>query len=219
MEASVTDQGEQQVQGGEGGGEAAAAPGPDLSPLMDRFEQFTQDVTGRLDGLEQQRQQAPEAGAEEEGGEDGSWDELLNADDLSPEQAQAALDSMIEKRASGLVAPLQERLDRMDLEREAADLEEEFPELMDEAKAEQAVKAARQQAAQMGNPDLAGRPSFIGLVYKASKADQIAASEVPADGGGHVQLEGGGGAAPPASEEDVRKGIVQAGGGNGFWTG
>lgn len=102
------------------------------------------------------------------------------------------------------------------LARDAQDLETRFPELRDQQAAQAAVDASTKFAESIGMPELAGLPQVVELVYKASKVDAAAASEVPA-GGDHIGLEPGSGAAP-VPQADVAQGILAAGRAPSFFT-
>lgn len=218
----------------DGGGEAAApaaapaAPAFDPQVLNQRFDELAH-------GLETLAQRVPEPQApappDPFDGVDVSG--LIGSNDgIDPDEARAALGEMIQ-RAQGdttdqlmqqVVAPLMQRIDAMETRGVALDVEQRNPELATKDGATAALQASAEFVGQLGLPQdvaakLAGHPLMAEVMYRASRAQQQAAQEVPADGQPGVQLEGGGGAGQPGTnaEDNPATRIVNARQQSGGW--
>lgn len=221
---------------GEGQGEAQEGQegqGFDLSPVLDRMDQFEQ----RFDGLEQR---LPEETPEGEGpeGEDQLYitpdgavvDEFGNPAEgynegyeqdpqammqQALQQQEQRLRQEYEQKLQEQIGPLQERFQDMDL----GALEERYPQLRDQQTAESTLRAAEQRAEAYGKPELAKNAQFLEETYLAGLARERGLSEVPADseepGFG---LEQPGAQTPGEPEEDPGQRIVDARGPRSFWT-
>lgn len=226
-EGTAVDGGAEQVAAGGAGGEAGG--GSDFGPIFERFDQLgasVQDIGERVGQFEHLMSSGEEFGFAEEPdlasmlGLGGAGDEYgYEPDAMQAEQAQRVL-QLIGQRDQAMqqqLASIGQELADLRLARGAEDLEQRYPELQEPDAARAAVQAATQWAEGVGQPELALNPSVVELVYKASKADERAAAEVPAGGEGFVRLEGGGGAVPAPNQVDDATRIVQAGGGSTAW--
>lgn len=226
MEASEAAAAVEEGAGGESAGGEAQESGPDYGPLMERMEQFQGEVTGRLDQLQQGGQDDGEGVehdldpisalfASDEADDVGDLPDFLQEQaEQHPQVDPQALLTAVQQAAQQTIQPFVERQMEAERDREAAALEEQYPELADEQIANKVVAEsvelvtpmAQQLAAQMGNPEAApaiaemiGKsPAMAEMVYKASKADMSAAQETPAGADeGEAALETGAG---PAQE-------------------
>ena len=206
-------------------GAAESGDGAGGEKLFQAFEQFQQQMTGRLDGLEQ-RLPAP-ADEEDDGYEDDGFDPAaffeegqFSDDDftddgtLSTEAQMRALADMQRAIVREEMAPIHEAREQDRRDREATALEERYPELADEQNARAYVEEAVAAAQSLGQPLLAREPSFLEMVYLAAKARERAGQEIPAGGAPGVTLETGPGGSPGAggSDDDAGDRIVAAGG-------
>jgi hypothetical protein len=190
------------------GGEAAEGEqgGIDFSPVFERFEQ----LTPRLEGLEQTVSRLAEP-AEEEGGDEFEIDlDSLYGPPEDGEQQERQLDpqalqSMIDARAQQLLQqhldPLQQQVRSIQVGLDAEALTARYPDLAKEEVAGPVVEQARALAEAMGNPALAQNTQFVEVIYKAQMADARAAGERPAGAEEGFELERAGGAGPAAGEE------------------
>lgn len=192
MERSIIDNFTSLVKGNPDDGRPQVDPNDPLAAFLADPE-IPDDGLAELLGEQPQQQQVP--------------DQFAQAIRALAQQRQE--DRQEFERLAGFVQQQQ-------LARDAQDLETRYPELRDQQAAQAAVDAAAKFAESVGMPDLAGLPQVVELVYKASKVDAFAASEVPA-GGDHIGLEPGSGAAP-VPQADVAKGILAAGQGSNFFT-
>lgn len=203
--------------------EAAPESGVDLSPLMDRLDEVSSDFGSRLESLEGR---LPEPTAEPE---PDPWAELIGSPEPEPEEPavdprqfvqalQQATQASTQQQVEQIVGPLMSEVQQMRVNQAAQDLETRYPDLKDPEVAASAVEQAMEWAARMGQPGQAPHPALVELAFLASKAQQAAQSEVPADGA-NVTLEGGGGAPHQSqlTDADVGRRILSAysGSGNG----
>lgn len=210
---------------GEGGGEAAEAVvgGPDLSPVLERLDEVVsrQETFGsELAALRAQ----PEAEAEPDDGlADFDFSGLYDTPgEMDEAQAARVLQGLVQQQMTPAleqaVGPLAEQLQQMRVESDARALIEQYPELGDPSVAEAVTKRADEMAKEIGNPDLAQSRQFIELVFKAQKADQRAAGEVPVGDLQSQSLEGGAGAVPGGADgQSIAQQIVGSRSRSSFW--
>lgn len=130
-----------------------------------------------------------------------------------PQAAQQFLNQMVQAQMQPLMQQMQQQDQQMRALRnslDARDLEEQYPELRDEGKAEATMQLAANEAQRIGRPDLATDPAFIELTFLAEKARNSAAQEQPAGTAPEVGLEGAGGGQPQQPEEDPGERIARA---------
>lgn len=183
------------------------------------IEQLGDQLGSRFDEFADRFQQAPEPEQEPSYDDFGGVDpnDLYDDEgDMDPEAAQRLLAQMTGQQVEKAVGPLMEKIHRMEVQRGAERLEQEFPELQEPEVAQATLKAVDDYAAEIGRPDLREDPGFIRLVYLAQKSSERASQEVPA-GTAADGLESASGAAAPAPEIDPAQRIVQAGRGDSFW--
>ena len=145
----------------------------------------------------------------DQGGQDGYpqqyWDGTQYGEQdlqqMAPQQAEQAamqqLQQYIGSAVNQAIAPFQQR----ELQREAQQLEQRYPDLAKPEVAGPLVQQAQSYAHELGHPELGTNPRFIENFYLAQQARDRAAQETPADGDKGVHLEGGG-AVPSGQEED-----------------
>lgn len=195
---------------------------PDFGPLMEQFDSRFGDITARLDALAPAEEPAEDVDpwVQEYGHlfEEPEQEQDLQQQAAGDAQALQALQALAQRTQGQdhAVQQVMQRLEQMELREQATQLMERYPELREQQHATQALEAAAQAAASLGRPELANSPGLVELVYRASRADALAQSGVPA-GDEHVRLEGGGGAAPTPQDENVGQGIVAAMGGGSIW--
>lgn len=232
MEASEATTGIEEGAGGETGGGQEETSGPDYGPVMDRINEVREELTGRFDQMQQ--------GGEGEGSQEEldpitalfATDEADAAGDLpdflqdpaaqNPQIDPQHLLQAVQQAAQQTIAPFVQQQQEAERDREAAALEEQYPELQDEKIASQVVQEsvqlvtpmAVQLAQQIGNPEAApmiaemiGKsPAMAEMVYKASKADMSAAQETPAGADeGEAALETGAGPAQNSGGDDANR--------------
>lgn len=214
--------------GAEGAGGEADAGGGDR--LFSAFQQFQQQMDGRLGALEDRLpQQEAEADYEDDSFDAGQFfddshftdDDFTDEGTLSPEAQMRALAEMQRAIVREELAPVMEAREQERRDREAVALEQKYPELADEQTAVRYVQEGVQAAEALGNPALAREPAFLEMVYLAAKARERAGQEIPAGSTSGVSLETGPGGSPAPAEgnEDAAKRIVAAGRRGGFRTG
>lgn len=208
----------------DGGAQETASSGVDFTPLMEHLD-------GRLESFGQQLRDelAPAPEPQEPVDE---WAEEFGhlfpdpAAEVEPQaqqqesQALAALQALAQRTQGQdqVMQQLAQEVSQMRLQSEVSQLVEQYPELNDPGVSQQVADETARFAAEIGMPQLAGSPRLAGLVYRASRADALAQSGVPAGGDAHVQLEVPGGAGQaPAADENVGQRIVQSMGGGGLW--
>lgn len=190
------------------------------------IEQLGEQFSSRFDevaNLIQSQQEQPEPESDDDYGYQPEFDaEQLYDDDgeMDPQAAQQLLQQMVgqhsQQAVQEAVGPLMERINNMEIQRQAESLEAEFPELQKEEVAGAVLQAAEQHAAEIGQPELGRNPAFVRVVYLAQKAADRAAGEVPA-GTQPDGLEAAGGAVAPTPQVDPADGIVAARNRNSFW--
>lgn len=206
-----------------GGAEGADGGDAGGDRLFSAFEQFQQQMDGRLGAIEQR---IPEAPAEEPEYEDDPFDASQFFEDsrftdedftedgaLSPDAQMRALAEMQRAIVREELQPVLEAREQERRDREATALEERYPELADEQTAVRYVQEGVQAAQALGNPALAREPAFLEMVYLAAKARERAGQEIPAGSTSGATLETGpgGSPAPAQGDEDAAKRIVNAG--------
>lgn len=206
----------------EGAAESAEQNGqsaePDYTPIYERLDQMKADLGSELEERMAQFQPAPQE--EPDPVRDDLQRVLEAGDDVSPEQAQAVIDQMVERKAQGMVEPLMQELQSLRGYLDGKELEEKYPEFKDSGKAQAAAqKAAELAYERTGDEQLAGylgnQGWFIELAHLADAARQRAADEGSA-GEQEVELESAGAAAPGQGEDPddlLRKAIRESDGG------
>jgi hypothetical protein len=194
--ASGDGQGTQQADGGQQEGLDANALAAELAQSRATQQEMYQWMQDNLRPGETQQQETPEATEPEP--LDLSW-----LDPESPsfdpnamaQQLSGLVESAVEQRVQQATAPVQEQVQQMRREQEAAALIGEFPELADEDTTAKLLDTAKQYAQTVGHPELANEPWFWRTTYVMGRAmDQ--AQEEQADGPAPAHLESGSGAAP-----------------------
>lgn len=197
---------EQTTEGAETAPQTTEA-GLDLSPVLQRFD----DLGSRTERMEQQLSEFLTAQQpEQESGEEFDFGSLFG-DPEEPEVGQQpqvnadAMQQLIDQRAQTLLderfGPLMERVQGIEVSLDAEALAARYPELGVRETAEPVIQAAQQLAEELGNPQLVNNMKFVEAIYKAQKADRLAADEKPAGADNGFELERGGGAGPAAAEE------------------
>lgn len=199
---------EQTTEGTESAPETTGA-GLDLSPVLQRFD----DLGSRTERMEQQLSEFMSGQQpEEESGEEFDFTSLFGEPE-EPEVGQQqypqvnaeAMQQLIDQRAEALMeqrfGPLMERVQGIEVSLDAEALAARYPELGNRETAEPVVQAAQQLAEELGNPQLVNNMKFVEAIYKAQKADRLAADEKPAGSDNGFELERGGGAGPAAADE------------------
>jgi hypothetical protein len=195
--ASGDGQGTQQADGGQQSeGLDANALAAELAQSRVTQQEMYQWMQENLRPQEAQQQETPEATEPEP--LDLSW-----LDPESPsfdpnamaQQLSGLVESTVEQRVQQATAPVQEQVQQMRREQEAAALIGEFPELADEDTTAKVLETAKTYAQTVGHPELANEPWFWRTTYVMGRAmDQ--AQEEQADGPAPAHLESGSGAAP-----------------------
>jgi hypothetical protein len=195
--------GSEQAQGGEAQGQA-----PDQSAVI---AQLAEALPGLQDTQEQMRQFLSQQGEQAQEAEPPAPEapqqpdlSFLEDPNVSLETAQSRLNEVIQDTARQMMAeqlaPLQEQVSNIDIERHAEALMQEFPDLRDDATAKSVMDAAETYAKNMGNPELVANPQFVRVIYLAGRAAQHA-QEQGAQGAPDVAtLEGAGGASPAGQQ-------------------
>jgi hypothetical protein len=155
----------------------------------------------------------------------GGYPDPYGVGEMSDQQAQQVLGQMFQQQ----LAPVQQQMQALadqnkqlmqqhqefELDRGAEMLEQKYPDLQDETKANALVEHAGKLAQELGRPDLVGVPSFLELAHKAQLADERAAGETPATSS--PALESASGASLAGGEDDPRERIKAAGGKSSLW--
>lgn len=196
------------TEGAPAGSEGTQDTGLDLGPVMGRFD----ELGSRTERMEQQLSEFLTAQQpEEEGDDEFDLSSLFTSDDepepeqqrgqLDPQALQALMDQRLQSALEERLGPVAQQVQGMQVQLDAEALTARYPELADQAIAKPVVDAARSLAVEMGNPDLAHNMKFVEAIYKAQKADRLAAGEVPVGGTQGFELERAGGAGPTAGDE------------------
>jgi hypothetical protein len=212
-----------QAAGDAGGGNGEAqgeGQGPDLSGMVDQIGQIASGQEEMRQYLASNPWQQPEAEpeAQQDEGLDLSWLDPNAQQYEDPAQVAQRLNDQIsgavEQRVQALTDPMREQMAEMRRDQQARDLAAEFPEIATDEMANQIAGPgglAAQMADQLGQPGLAAEPSFWRLVYMAHK--QAEQANNGSDGPGAAPLESAGGPGPAQqTNEDIVKGIMEAGG-------
>lgn len=220
MEASVAG-------GQQAGGDAGQAQqgqqgqGQDAGDVLARLDALAGGIGEMQSYLQSQpwQQQDGQQGGEQEQQDDGIDLSFLDAADpadpaYDPQQAaqaiQTAMQQAVQQAVQQQVTPLQEQQAEMRREREAEHLVAEIPDLADPETAERTVRAARELADSLGQPELANEPKFWRLAHFALQTAEQANTE-GSDDPGAAHLEGGAGATQGgASRVDLGDAIVNA---------
>lgn len=205
------------------GGEQGQQQGANFDGLMDHINSQFEDFGTRLDALASPAEEP----AEEPDLFMEKYGHLFEEPGAETQQQEQAGDVLARQALQDLAArdqqreqqfqELMQRVGAQELNREADQLIEKYPELRDPTTAAAVVEQAAQTAQQLGMPQLASSAGFAELVYRASKADALAQSGVPAGGDEHVPLEGAGGAGSAPQDADVGQGILNAMGAGPLW--
>lgn len=196
---------------------APESDAPDLGRLIESFDSFRDDISSRLDGLEQGLQWEPEQEPTQpqapQQWQPAPQDIDPNTGQLTPDAQLAQLRAFIQQEAEGLLNERMSSQQEAQLEQQrnayADQLEERIPALRDPRFQEEMVQATVNFAQSIGRPDLAGEPRLLEQLYWAAQAQQRGEQETPADA--QVHLETGGSAAPAQDPEadDVGDRIVE----------
>jgi hypothetical protein len=136
------------------------------------------------------------------------------------ERVLAVIREEAQRAAQASIMPQLEAQERARRRSEGLSLVEDYPDLKDATKAHELVGRARQWAADLGIPQMAGEPGFVELVHLAGMQIAAAQQAMPAAPGGvppaqqqpGVTLETPGGTPPPpAPGNDAAARIVAAG--------
>jgi hypothetical protein len=210
---------------GEGGGESAETPAS-LDRLMESFETFKGEVSGRFDTLSKQIPK-PSADEEDDGEgddedfegysfdfEDNDFDET---GDLTPDAQMRALQGMIQQAVADAQRPMLEQQAAERRMSQSNALEDKYPQLKEDDFQDEMIEKTIAFAKQIGAPALAREPALLEIVYLAHRAQEKAGDEVSAGDEREVKLEHGGAArANAAGERDDGDAIVKAAGGGKF---
>lgn len=208
----------------QGEGQAQGAPGQDVSQLADLLGQQGQSLEEMRSFLAS-NPWAPQQQGEGEGDQGGEIDlSFLDDPALAPEALQQqmtqTIGGLVDQRAQALVAPVQQQLAEMQRAQEARDLLGEFPEMAEEATAQQVVKMAHEWASEHFPPEIAKviaqKPATWRAVYMMGRAAESANAEQQGSGDpGAAHLESGAGAGPGQSQVDLKTMIMNGGGARG----
>lgn len=221
--------------GGAAGGEGAAQgqaqgegqaqqSGPDVSQLADLLGQQGQSLEEMRNFLASNpwAAQPQQEGEGEQGAEiDMSYldDPTLDTAALQ-QQMQSQIGGLVDQRAQALVAPVEAKMAEMERRQEARDLLGEFPEMAEEATAQQVVKMAHEWANENFPPEIARviaqKPATWRAVYMMGRAAESANGEQQGSGDpGAAHLESGAGAGPGQAPVDLKQMIMNGGGTRG----
>jgi hypothetical protein len=222
-ETTTTQAGAEQASEGQGGEAAAGQVQTDqLAPVLERLNELggqLGEVRPLLEQLRPQEQQ--QAQAEPEG-----FDGLVDAEGyLDVDALNKRMESMVEQRLNTALAGDREQLQHVQnwlLDQEFEQLEQEYPDLQDEQKANALMQSVKKFAADRGIPGLAQDPEFVEQFYLAERARELGRAQQAAGSatGQEVSLEGGSGAnQQPAqsSDDDIRAGIRNSGPSGSVW--
>lgn len=155
----------------------------------------------------------------------GGYPDPYGVGEMSDQQAQQVLGQMFQQQLAPVQQQMQQLADQnrqlmqqhqeFELDRGAEMLEQKYPDLQDETKANALVERAGKLAQELGRPDLVGVPSFLELAHKAQLADDRAEGETPATPS--PALESASGASLAGGEDDPRERIKAAGGKSALW--
>jgi YesN/AraC family two-component response regulator len=212
-----------QAAGGDAGGEAQGgeAQGIDYAKVSEQLAQQNSTMQEMHQFLASNPWQPQEAEAEQPEADnlDLSWldpqNQVYDDPNAVAQRLNDQISGAVEQRVQALTDPMREQMAEMRRDQQARDLAAEFPEIATDEMAQQIAGPgglAAQMAESLGQPGLAAEPSFWRLVYMAHKqAEQ--ANENGSDGPGVAALESSGGPGPAQqSNEDIVKGIMDAGG-------
>lgn len=183
---------------GDGGGDQGQQQGPDLAGITSQLESLTSGQE-ELRQFMQQFGQQPEPEPEQDPYQGFDPSVLAGYEDAEQGPDVNAIAQQLGPQFQQMLAPIQQQLQDLILERDAMNIASEFPELAQEDVANETVKLAHQLAEGLGRPELANEPKFWRLAYMAGRAAEAANSE-GRDAPQAAHLEGGGGAAPAGSQ-------------------
>lgn len=143
---------------------------------------------------------------------------------VDPEQQawQQMQDMIREQVQQGVQAQVQPMM----IQQQAAQLEQEFPDLKKPEVAGATVKEARRLAEQIGFANnfpaeqvdaMSRSPQLVRMAYLASRAQAMAAQETPVDGEQQVHLEGASAQHDGATEESFHDRMMKANGNGAGW--
>lgn len=197
--------------------------GTSLGERLDGFEQrlpqpeqpqdpFTRNDLGQFAGQPPQQQYGQQPGVPAQ--QPGMYDEY---GELTPEGAHAQLQQMLGpmltpmqqqmQQMAAQNAQLSETIESFQVDRGAEQLETEFPELKEDAAAQELVSYV---AETMGRPDLVGDVRIMRAAHLARRAERAAENETPATPS--PTLEPAGGASLAGTEPTIQDRIKNAGG-------
>lgn len=199
-----------------------AEPAPQ-DQLLSAFQQFQQEVTQRLDRVERPAEPAPAEPAPQNDDFDAILREITaglpaqHFDDegyLTDEGDRQVQMELARRAAREIVeselAPFRQEREQERIAAEADALEEQYPQLQDEAYQEQMLQETARFCQRIGRPELAREPAMLEQAMLAFEARQRAAAETPASPSPTSALERGTPAPPaaPASAPDPGDNIV-----------
>jgi hypothetical protein len=212
------------------------SPAIDLSPIQQHTEELVRglgdQMTKGLEQLQESLTQQDEGeddygdlaallGLEEDGAQDPGQQQDAAPDRQALQQFVDGITQRAEQRVMERVeqtlGPMMEHLGELQMSDISRQLEEQIPELKDEAVAERVLDAAAEWAQSIGQPALALHPTVIKDAWTRLQAQEQAAGG--AGGELDTTLESAGGARPGTPDMGVQQGIVEAGNKNRFWTG
>lgn len=192
------------------GEQEPAAQEPEL--FIDQAGQLVDQMGSPVDqfGNPLQQQQQPQGFPQQ-----GQQPQGLQDPGQGLQQLQSQLQETVLGQVQEQISPILEHHRQQEL----SALEQEFPELADSQTALPYIERAQQRAQQYGDAELWRDASFIRDTYLIAKAEQNAASEIPAGAeGDQAHLETGGVTGGSQAEVDPGDRVVQAGnGGTSFW--
>lgn len=205
------------AQNGQGDG-GEAQQGPDVSALAEQLGSLTQSQEQMREFLMSNPWQAQEQQTQEQQQNPeldlGFLDDPALSQEQLAQQFNTMLDQGVDQRVQQIlqqqVGPLAERVSNMQLEQQAQQLTEEFPQLKEPQVAEDVIKQSRQYAEMLGQPELAGNPMLWRLVYMGIKSAE-AANDEGGESPAAAHLEGAGGAGPGGQQPDLVQQILNPG--------
>lgn len=213
-------QGEATNGNGHGQGGDIAALAEQLGAMSSSQEEMRQQLQQWVEGAQQQPDQWGDDGdnlglpfADDElGGYDDDPGGFGDPGDFDGDPAQMAeeIAHATDRYVQAAVAPLEQRLQEMQMDAEWRQIAEEFPDLGDVDVARETFEAAGALAAAKGWPgEVATSPGFVKLTYLAMAAIRHAQEEAEMEQPDAAHLEGGAGAAGGQSQGETNP-LLQA---------
>lgn len=209
---------------------SAAEQAPAQDPMMARLDELSKSIESLRPPAPQQEE--PEgynlqdlAYDDQQYADDGYDEPFGGTEDPDAEaQAQQWLQDQIQQQVQ---QGIQQAVTPMRIQQQAAQLEQEFPELQKPDVARRVVEQTRAAMERVGRANnlpphivdaMSRDPQMVRATYLAERGARNAAQETPADGGIGAHLEGAS-AQVEAPEEDFMDRLVNQNPSKPFWTG